>query len=360
MVRVAPDELSFIAPEAWKDIYSDKPYEMEGGRAFYGGFGKGAIFGAGHKNRARVRGAVSLALRASATGGYEENIRRYVHLLLEQLGLMAKNKAYDGGPNRMDPNEVTVDIVRWLNFTAFDIAGNVIYGEEPFGCLRRKEFHPWLEFVFNWMEIVAKLSSIGFYSPLDQVLISLVPTSLFKFKQKGEFDSLGRDRVRERMLSTDDNIDEEGAEVNKGNGRALPSDVISHLKSSNFGEIMTMEEMEGELHLLVIAGSETVATALSGTINYLCQNPAVLKTLTDEIRSAVFVEADLSISNLSKLPYLTGVLKEGLRIGCPTPVSFPRVVPSKGASIFGYWVPGGVSLIQLFVSLSGAHARDIP
>lgn len=72
------------------------------------------------------------------------------------------------------------------------------------------------------------------------------------------------------MLSTDDEIDEEGAKDNKRYGRAWPSDVLSHFKSSNYGPIMTMAEMEADLHLLVIAGRETVATVLSGTINYLC------------------------------------------------------------------------------------------
>ena len=113
---------------------------------------------------------------------------------------------------------------------------------------------------------------------------------------------------------------------------------------------MTMAEMEAELHLLITAGSETVATVLSGTINYPCQNPALLKTLANEVRSAVSVEADLTVANLSQLHYLTGVLKEGLRIVCPTPISFPRIAPSTGASICGYWVPGHVSLIHLFVS----------
>lgn len=336
MVRIAPDELSFIAQEAWKDIYTDKPYGMERSKMFYGALGNSALFGAGSMNYARIRGAVGLALRTSLKSGFEENLGRHVHLLLEQLSLMVRNKTPDGEPDKIGGGEVTVDIVRWLNFTAYDVVGKLVYGGEPFGCLRRKDFHPWVELIFTWVEIVAKMTSIRFCPPLNHVLISLLTTSLFKFKQKEEFERLGRARVRKRMLSTDDEIDEEGAEDNKGYGRAWPSDVLSHLKSSNCGATMTMAEMEADLHLLVIAGSETVATVLSGTINYLCQNPAVLKTLADEIRGAVLVEGDLTIGILSQLPYLTAVLKESLRICSPTPISFPRVVPSNGASILGY------------------------
>lgn len=349
VVRVAPNELSFIAPEAWKDIYSDKPYGLERSETFYGIAKKSALFGVTHRDNARIRGAISIALRASGRRGYEENIGRHAHLLLEQLGLMAKDNACDGRPDSMAREEITVDIVRWLNFTAFDIAGNLIYGGEPFGCLRRKAFHPWVELIFTWFETAIKLCSIRYYTPLDRVLMWLVPTSLINFKQMEEFERLGRDRVRKRILSADDEIDGEGAEDNdKGYGRASPTDVLSHIKLSNCGATMTMAEMEADLHLLAIAGSETVATAISGTMNYLCQDPAALKTLADEVRSALTVEADLTIANVSRLPYLTAVLKEGLRIGAPAPFSFPRVVPLKGASIHGYWVPGRVSLIHPF------------
>ena len=330
---------------------------MERSEIFYGTFGQNSIFGAGHTDHVRIRGAVSLAFRASAIRGYEENMSRYVHLLLEQLRLLAKSKVFDGRSDRVGQDEVTVDIVRWLDFTAFDIIGNLVYGDEPFGCLRRKEYHPWVELICSYSKTTVIFSAIRFYTPLDRVLMWLVPASLVK--QKEEFDRLGRDRVRKRMLSADDEVDGEGVDYNKkGYDRASPSNVLSHLKSSNAGAIMTIAEVEATLHLVVIAGSETVATTLSGTINYLCQNPAMLKTLADEVRNAAPVEADLTIANLCQLPYLTGVLKEGLRMVSPEPMSLPRIVPAEGASIFGYWVPGHVSLIHLFVSLFTAHLQD--
>lgn len=171
VVRVAPNELSFNTPEAWKDIYSDKPYGLGRSEEFYRILGPNSIFGAGRKDHGRIRGAVSLAFRASALRGYEEKIRQYVDLLVEQLGGLTKDKACDGTSDRVHQDEVTVDIVRWLNFTAFDIIGNLIYGGEPFGCLRRKEFHSWVELIFSWLEAAAIFFSIQFYPPLDRLLI---------------------------------------------------------------------------------------------------------------------------------------------------------------------------------------------
>ncbi len=83
---------------------------------------------------------------------------------------------------------------------------------------------------------MAKVSSIRFYTPLNRVLMRLLPTSIVKTRQKDEFNRLGRDSVRKRMLSADDEIDREEVEDKKGYGRALPSDVLSHFKLSNLKE----------------------------------------------------------------------------------------------------------------------------
>lgn len=346
VVRVAPNELSFITAEAWKDIYSDKARSFGRSDIFYGIMGKDAMIGSSNEDHARMRGVLSPAFRVNAMSDCEGNMRRYVHLLLERLGVMEKNNASNGGSGMGGGQDgVTVDIVRWLNFTTFDIVGNFVYGGEPFGCLRRGEFHPWVEMIFSWLESAVVFYSIRFYMSLSSVLLWLVPASLIK--QKEEFDRLGRDRVRKLMLSSvdeeADDDDNDDVESKERYDRASPSNILSHLKSSNHGGIMTMAEIEANLHLIIIAGSETVATMLSGTINYLCQNANMLKTLADEVRSVVHHKTDLTLATLSKLPYLTAVLKEGLRIVSPGPISFPRVVPAGGAFIAGFWVPGSVS-----------------
>ena len=302
VVRVAPNELSFITPEAWKDIYSDKPHSFGRIDIFYGIMGQGSLIGCSNEDHARMRGVLNPAFRVNAMSDCEGNMRQYVHLLLERLRVVDKNKACNGRSDMEGQDEVTVDIVRWVNFTTFDIIGNFVYGGEPFGCLRRAEFHPWVELIFNWLETAVVFFSIRYYTSLSSVLLWLVPPTLIK--QKEEFDRLGRDRVRELMLSTvDDKVnDDDGVESKERYDRASPTDILSHLKSSNHGGIMTLAEMEANLHLIIIAGSQTVATMLSGTINYLCQNTSVLKTLADEVRSAVHHKTDLTLATLSKLP----------------------------------------------------------
>lgn len=75
------------------------------------------------------------------------------------------------------------------------------------------------------------------------------------------------------------------------------------------------------------------------------------------MRTPVHHKEDLTLEKLERLPYLIGVLEEGLRIVSPSVVSLPRIVPADGISIDGFWVPGHVSLIHLFLSFLIAGLR---
>jgi len=90
-------------------------------------------------------------------------------------------------------------------------------------------------------------------------------------------------------------------------------------------------------------------------VYYLLRNPATKQRLEDEMRS-VWPDLDHApdYKELEKLPYLTAVVKETLRVSVAIPASLPRVVPSSGAVISGVKIPGGTVVGQspLFVSFS--------
>lgn len=95
--------------------------------------------------------------------------------------------------------------------------------------------------------------------------------------------------------------------------------------------------------ILIIGGSETTATLLSGVTYYLLCNPSTLAKLTTEIRNAFQREDEITITSVGQLPYLLACLDEGLRVYPPVPIGLPRVVPKGGATIAGRFVPEDVS-----------------
>ena len=94
----------------------------------------------------------------------------------------------------------------------------------------------------------------------------------------------------------------------------------------------------------MIAGTETTATALSGTTYYLLKNPEKLEKLTKEAREAFGNFDDITLEGLARLPYLQAVLQEGLRMYPPVPIALPRRTPKEGTIIEGEWIPGDVAI----------------
>jgi cytochrome P450 len=93
-----------------------------------------------------------------------------------------------------------------------------------------------------------------------------------------------------------------------------------------------------------IAGTETTAGFLTGLFNQIMRpnNRHILDELTQEIRSSFASDADLKFEELIKLPYLTAVIEEGLRIFPSAPIGFVRTVPQGGDTVVGEVIPEGV------------------
>jgi cytochrome P450 len=114
---------------------------------------------------------------------------------------------------------------------------------------------------------------------------------------------------------------------------------------------MSTEEIEANCALL-IAGSETTATFLSGTTLFLLSNPEKLEVLVQEIRGTFKDSQDINSTSVFALPYLSAVLSEAIRMYPPVPIGLPRLVPKLVDIIAGYWVPGMVRTTIFDISSS--------
>lgn len=325
VVRVAPDELSFIDAAAWRDIYSvgvgHKGFEKNWAVSSAQGFP--ALIDANDNDHTRIRKLLQNSFSAQALREREQVLQKYVSLLICKL----REKAEPTGKGiHQRGRQTVVNIVKWFNFTTFDITGELTFSES-FGCLEDEIYDPWIAMIFSHLKASALSIGFRFYHPLDKLLMWCLPKHLLRQKQR--FIQLSKGKVRRRIH------------------RTLPvgqhGDFMSLALNATDKEGMTMEEMDGTFSTLIIGGSETTATLLSGVTNYLCKNPEKLEKLAEEVRGAFGTEEDITLSSTGCLPYLTAVLQEGLRMCPPIPCGLTRMIPSKGARIAGYWVPGGVS-----------------
>jgi cytochrome P450 len=79
-------------------------------------------------------------------------------------------------------------------------------------------------------------------------------------------------------------------------------------------EMPTIEDMAEEAFSICVAASDTTGSAMTVAAHHVINNPDIHATLIRELREA-FTDAgaNLPYAALEKLPYLTGVIKEGQR-----------------------------------------------
>jgi cytochrome P450 len=77
-----------------------------------------------------------------------------------------------------------------------------------------------------------------------------------------------------------------------------------------------VERLTDEADTIIAAGQETLSLVLTFITYHLLSHPDVLRTLKEELAKAI-PDPDVVTpeATLSNLPYLTGVIKEGLRLG---------------------------------------------
>ncbi|EOD51467.1 putative cytochrome p450 protein [Neofusicoccum parvum UCRNP2] len=339
VVRLAPDQLSFISIEAWRDIYGHK-VAGKGGMPkdlrFYGpdSAGFNGIIRTNDEDHARHRRLLAHAFSDKALREQEPLIRKYVDMLIAKLGDVARMPASSGG---------SIDMVRMYNYTTFDVMGDLAFGE-ALGLLETSDYTPWVASIFGTIKTGVLLATINNNFPMLGAVIRrwFIPQTLVE--KRKTHARYAEQRVDARLAKQTDRPD-------------IWTFVLRH---NDDGKGLGLGEMHADGSTIMLAGTETTATLLSGLTFHLLQNPAKLAKLAAEVRHAFASPADMNMVSLGQLSYLHQCLEEGLRMYPPVPVGLPRIVPPEGRVICGHSVPGGASvyLSQQAAYRSAANFAD--
>ena len=268
------------------------------------------MLSASRENHQRYRRLFSHAFSEKGLREQEPLIRQYIDAFINGL------RGHEGE---------AVDMVKWLNWTTFDIIGDLAFGD-PFNCLRDEKSHPWIEFIFGSVKAIPFTGFLRAYGLLPLMML-LMPANLKKARQ--ENFEYARDKATKRE------------KLGKDRG-----DFLDHVLKHEYPKGLTSAELVSNSSLLVLGGSETTATALSGLTWYITRYERVYQKLADEIRTAFKSDEEINLLNVGHLEYLGAVIQETLRCYPPVPDQAHRVVPGKGDTVFGEWVPGGVSAMS--------------
>ncbi|KAI0490527.1 putative cytochrome P450 monooxygenase [Xylaria cf. heliscus] len=318
VVRVSPNEIAFSSPQAWRDIYGHrKAGEEEIPK--YDGFYKifdwlpTSILNADRQDHSMLRRQLSHGFSDRSMREQEPIIGSYVDLLIKRLREGVKTNTAQ-------------NLREWYNYTTFDIIGDLSFGVDGgFGCLENSNYHPW----------VILISKSIFQGAIFQGLFRLGFGGLIRWVGKSKLLAENQNRaivwekVGQRM---------EGGER---------PDFLEGLLRKKEELKLDQSRLTMNAVLLIIAGSETTATLLSGATYFLTSNPDVLKKLEREVRSAFKSDDEITLTSVGNLTYMLACLNESLRRYPPVAGNLPRVVPKGGVMVDGKFVPEK-SLISVY------------
>ena len=322
VVRIAPDELSFINGDAWKIIYGTRPghgQKPKDMRFYPPTSGAASIISANNADHSRFRRLLSHAFSDSSLRGQEPIIKSYVDLLMKRLHEKSEN------------GKQVQDMVAWYNFTTFDIIGDLAFGE-PFDCLKQSTYHQWVAIVMSHVKYSAYTNVTRRFPGWKLICKIITPTHVMNSRKLHL--QLTKEKVKGRLSKSNERPDFFG----------------NILKHKDTEKAFSVGEMLSNGSTLIVAGSETTATLLSGATYLLLKNPRVLQKLQEEVRTTFQSDKEITLDACNKLEYIHAVLTEALRMYPPVAGGLPRSVDAQGDMIAGRWVPGGVSSRPIFSS----------
>lgn len=314
-VRIGPNHIALDGSIGWP-IYghrSGDKQEFSKMKGIFPGDQESLISAPRHIHR-RQRRQLSHAFSDSALVQQESVIGQYVDMLMVRLD----DRAREGQ---------AINIVEWMNCTTFDIIGDLAFSD-PFHSLQNNGYHPWVLSIFKGIRGISMRRFFQLYPLVGMVVEALNMSSTLKTSITVR--SHAKDKARARM------------ELGEGPIGGRPDFVTYMLRKTRDGASgMSESEILATSPVLVIAGSETTATAMSGFCFYLSRNPRVYALVADEVRSAFAAEEEITMRSTASLDYVQACIEEILRVYPPAAETPARVSP--GDMIDGKFVPAGVS-----------------
>ncbi|KAI1365497.1 cytochrome P450 [Xylaria arbuscula] len=325
VVRVGPNQLSVIDPDAFLRIYGVKkafvksecynilkgsrPFDLAGERS--------------EKVHGVQRRMVARAYTMEATMRLEKQVDELIAPLMRKFDETALSKS-------------VIDLGYWLQLFAFDVIGAVSFTKE-YGFISSgsdslgtgEKIFPKLADALN---SAAWLMHAGWLFRLHQkYIMPIVGNFLAVNDRNGFFFQFAQREVQTRRDRGGSDKDIVGLLFQEQQKKAELDDLsISFMMTSN-----------------VFAGSDTTSISLRAIFINLIRHPRALSKLRSELqaqRAAGKLSSIVTAAEAEACPYLQAVMYESLRLHSPVAFMLDRDVPPEGMTICGKFVPGGTAV----------------
>ncbi|RWA06309.1 hypothetical protein EKO27_g8804 [Xylaria grammica] len=332
IIRIAPNELVFLTPQAAKGQLQSNitifrclrdHFEENHLESFvhvgYDALDTGDNGISGEPNPVRHREVAKRLAPAFSNKNLiakETTIQRHMNQFIEKMiHLQGKD----------------VELRRWSDWLALDLSADMTYGHD-WGQVRDMKDSPFLSSTLK----------LNFFLTLSQI------TRKFNFAARVVLTPLMYLSIPLSIWLTIPSLINKNSEDlrqridRRGNTEHL--DYVEQLLPFDKPipekrELFHIQNVAGQL---LLASWQPLANQFYTIILFLLREPDVYAALVSEVRAAFSQDSDITLGSLSagNLRYLQACVSEGLRIDAETVDGLPRISP--GATVDGHYIPQGV------------------
>ncbi|KAI1810301.1 cytochrome P450 monooxygenase-like protein [Poronia punctata] len=320
IVRIGPNEIHLSDPSHLEEIYRvGTQYSKD--PAFYGAFGNpNSSFTTASNELHRLRRS---GLNAFFSQRMVLELEGIVHEKTELL-LSRLQEALDSGAE--------IDMHHGFRAVSVDVVTDYAFGQ-CYDLLKQSDLG--LRF-FTLMHKIGPAAWIFRQWPWIKPITMSIPGPIVKHISEpiSEVRAM-QQHCHEQVMQVKANSEEKTI-----NPDARPN-IFSALMDPGKGFSKAVaDHLEDEAYLVITAAADTTGNAMTYIARQVVENPHIYHRLHAELKHYFPDEqATLEYPSLQRLPYLTMVIKEGLRLAFGVAGRLPRVVPASGATFHGYTVP---------------------
>ncbi|KAF7519351.1 hypothetical protein G7054_g13124 [Neopestalotiopsis clavispora] len=328
VVRIAPNELVFISPQAAKDIYLAQEKHLE--LFVQVGYdavdtGDGGISGEPNPLRHyEIARRVAPAFSIRNFKAKEPIVHKHTDIFVQKM-------------LEVGHRERGAEMQQWSDWLALDLSMDMTYSADMCQMVDMKDSIP-LKSTLK-LNLFLTMSQITRKFPVLSPLMYLtIPPSVWFMLPK--LLAMNSDNVKARI----ERRGQAGQAVDYFE-QLIPADKPLPKDKKE------LYHLENVLAQLLIASWQPLANQSYSLIYFLLGEPEAHAALVEEVRTAFRNYDDITSESVAKLEYLKGCTSESFRLHQDTVDGLPRISP--GAVVDGAYIPSGVGISNL------AQAADL-
>ncbi|KAI1149355.1 cytochrome P450 [Nemania diffusa] len=248
---------------------------------------------------------------------YEERIISHAELLAAQIeSVVCDNTSTDSS------DEAIINVTEWFAWFAFDVMGEFAFSRS-FQMLQDRKWHSKIRLMVDGFAMLVPASPVPWLAIFAKSIKPRLP--------------LARDWFL--LLQWCAECMDQRLEM-KGQ-RPDVSHWLIEAYMKNGSQQADRAWLSGDATALIVAGSETVSSALAFAFYELVRDPSQQDKLFKEIQNINIYDR----VELQACTHLTAVINETLRLYPPVPTGGNRLTPPSGVTFNNIYIPGGVTIV---------------